>query len=795
MKKWLVPLLLAIVFCIGFMPVKVLADTAEVTYLEYDTVQKKMVEKSITSYSLMSSMGIHSGMNEIGTYGATSYIVVDQDLSYDSSCSVYVEGTVYMILKDGVSLTVNGGFVLDSYSSLIIYGQTEGTGSLTVDKPENIDAIYMKDNTKLKIHGGVINLTGRDYYGGIACELNDHLEVDIYNGTITAIGGNHAAGIGGSRGLDINIYGGIITSVGGEGDEVCAIGECFNPGVLYIEPGLYVMAGIDADHLVYEEDYPSNRNEEKKYCHIEVEPWKLLQDAIASDESFSCDQFKSIVSSGSKLIEIREDIRSYDKGLGALVIPSDANIAIRLNGHKIDRALSRAIADGYVIKVENGGHLTIYDDDNSGKITGGNNLESGGGIYNDGGVLSLILATVDGNKARKGGGIYNNEGSVMLAGAVISNNTASSSGGGIYTKNGSVQTNYINNKITENNANAGGGILNDGGNVSLTSTELSNNTATEYGGAIVASGFVGFTNSTIKECSALLGGGVLVYSGARFEAVGGEIKDCTATGTDACGGAVFVQTGGVATFADNIKISGCSAIKDGGGIYAGDAVGFANAAITDCTVTDGNGAGIYLCNGAHVFLGQAAKITGNKKGTADNNLYVAEGGLVTLGTGADVPAPSTGMNIGVTLENANEFVTNDATGCEGYFTPDDDDYVVVLTADKTLLITLLYTVSFNMNGHGTQISSQNVILGDKAAKPSDPSATGYIFEGWCLNIDGKPAFDFDTEITEDTELIAKWKEVDPLPPTGDTNYIFICLAILMISGCALATAELKRKHN
>lgn len=68
-----------------------------------------------------------------------------------------------------------------------------------------------------------------------------------------------------------------------------------------------------------------------------------------------------------------------------------------------------------------------------------------------------------------------------------------------------------------------------------------------------------------------------------------------------------------------------------------------------------------------------------------------------------------------------------------------------------------YTVSFNMNGHGSSISSQSVLSGGTATRPSpDPTATGYTFGGWyqestCTNI-----WNFSTAITADRILYAKW---------------------------------------
>lgn len=63
-----------------------------------------------------------------------------------------------------------------------------------------------------------------------------------------------------------------------------------------------------------------------------------------------------------------------------------------------------------------------------------------------------------------------------------------------------------------------------------------------------------------------------------------------------------------------------------------------------------------------------------------------------------------------------------------------------------------YTVKFNSDG-GSAVSSQSVVEGGKASKPADPTKDGYTFIGWTL--DGA-TYNFDTKITKEIELTAKW---------------------------------------
>lgn len=66
------------------------------------------------------------------------------------------------------------------------------------------------------------------------------------------------------------------------------------------------------------------------------------------------------------------------------------------------------------------------------------------------------------------------------------------------------------------------------------------------------------------------------------------------------------------------------------------------------------------------------------------------------------------------------------------------------------------TVVFNTNGHGDAISPASVAHGTKVSAPASPSEYGYNFEGWYTDANGNNPFDFDTLITTDITLFAKW---------------------------------------
>ncbi len=77
-----------------------------------------------------------------------------------------------------------------------------------------------------------------------------------------------------------------------------------------------------------------------------------------------------------------------------------------------------------------------------------------------------------------------------------------------------------------------------------------------------------------------------------------------------------------------------------------------------------------------------------------------------------------------------------------------------------------YTVTFNTNG-GTEVSNVKVKRGDKLTAPT-VTKEGYVFEGWYTDSALTIPFDFDTAITKNITLFAKWKEeTKPVDPTPD----------------------------
>jgi|GEM_PF-2447136 Listeria/Bacterioides repeat/M6 family metalloprotease domain len=71
-----------------------------------------------------------------------------------------------------------------------------------------------------------------------------------------------------------------------------------------------------------------------------------------------------------------------------------------------------------------------------------------------------------------------------------------------------------------------------------------------------------------------------------------------------------------------------------------------------------------------------------------------------------------------------------------------------------------YVVSFNSNG-GSAVGSQTITEGNRATLPAAPALNGYTFNGWCADSGLTAWFDFNSAITGNITLFAKWTRIIP----------------------------------
>ena len=105
---------------------------------------------------------------------------------------------------------------------------------------------------------------------------------------------------------------------------------------------------------------------------------------------------------------------------------------------------------------------------------------------------------------------------------------------------------------------------------------------------------------------------------------------------------------------------------------------------------------------------------------------------------------------------------------------------------------------------GSLLPTASVAYGDKIVKPNDPLKQGYTFAGWYADADFAAAWDFNTPVTANTVLYAKWRKAAPPAPeqpehnqpgdnpqTGDAGQAGVPLLIL--SGALAGFAILIRQ--
>lgn len=152
---------------------------------------------------------------------------------------------------------------------------------------------------------------------------------------------------------------------------------------------------------------------------------------------------------------------------------------------------------------------------------------------------------------------------------------------------------------------------------------------------------------------------------------------------------------------------------------------------------------------------------------ATKNLTVSGGSIEAY---ADTVAVAANADGTITIDSKLEII-EPAGGKAGNATIDGENIKAIVDADgnaaKSVKIdykgsVVKYTVSFNMMGHGAQVTSQTVVSGNKATKPADPVADDWMFVGWYTEEEYTNEFNFDTVITKDIELFAKWGQI--LPP-------------------------------
>lgn len=179
--------------------------------------------------------------------------------------------------------------------------------------------------------------------------------------------------------------------------------------------------------------------------------------------------------------------------------------ALKVNSGVVVSLNSLTIKKSFGFGIQNFGTLMTVNS----ALTG-----NGGGIRNNGGILTVLNSTVSENGANYGGGIRNDVGTVTIVNSTFSSNISGQEGGGIYNDDGTLT---ITNSTFSGNRTwyQGGGISNQGGTLTIINSTFSGNyatySATSAGGLSNLGGTFNLINTIIansvssKDCSATNG--------------------------------------------------------------------------------------------------------------------------------------------------------------------------------------------------------------------------------------------------------------------------------------------------
>ena len=213
-------------------------NTSDVKYLDWNTTSKKLEQHVLAenyteiNSNYLATLAENGYKLKAGWYVARDDVIVSQRIK--------VHGHVQLILADDCDLTVNGGIQVQddngnpndgSDNSLTIYGQTNGTGSLSATGSGSNAGI-----------GGTSSSSNSDFPAG---------SITINGGNITANGGSGqmgtgGAGIGGANGGSggiVTINGGVVNATGSGTGAGIGGGSSASGGTIEIAGGTVAASG------------------------------------------------------------------------------------------------------------------------------------------------------------------------------------------------------------------------------------------------------------------------------------------------------------------------------------------------------------------------------------------------------------------------------------------------------------------------------------------------------------------------------------------------------------------------
>lgn len=432
-------------------------------------------------------------------------------------------------------------------------------------------------------------------------------------------------------------------------------------------------------------------------------------------------------------------------------------VTLDLNGFVLRRT-----GEGSVIKVEQGGELTIADSDKDkehkfAQPSGG--LSAGLWELNSNGSETVNGGIITGGKAQKGGGVYVAPGGKlnMTGGSIVG--CQARYGGGVYL---------------DNNDQTG-----EPSEFTMTSSSIIGCTASDYGGGVAVNPKCTFTmnnGSAVRSCTARLGGGVYTNNNGTngpgvFTLRNGAILSCKA---DSWGGGVYNEGSFIM---EDGTIKNCTAGWDGsssGGVFNHREFTMSSGAIGEKDKPDESHVYNNSFTSAIFTISGDAKIYTNVANDSRLNAYGGEiFGDVTNAVYSEYGAVIAGTEGAAGSTEFSGAVTNNETGtiAGGTFTHTVTNNVNTVTNNGgTILggdfskasLSGKLVITFDPNNEGNS-SRQDVVWSKDGATlevpTTEPTKEGHTFEGWYYDNNGvNTEWDFETDRAKYTmTLKAKWK--------------------------------------
>lgn len=466
-----------------------------------------------------------------------------------------------------------------------------------------------------------------------------------------------------------------------------------------------------------------------------------------AEVSTAADLTSALGDSNISKITLEQDIPISD------TLTVNRAVTLDLNGFVLQRT-----GEGSVIKVEQGGELTIAD---SNKNTAHKFAQNTNGLWElvDGSSTSSKTVNggiITGGKAQNGGGVYVAPGGKlhMTGGSIVG--CQAKDGGGVYLDDDS-----------QTDASS---------EFTMTDSSIIGCTASGYGGGVAVNPACKFTmdnDSEIRSCTARLGGGVYTDNSDAngpgvFTLRNGAILSCTANPSDY----LFSQGGGVYNLGAFIMksgtIKGCTAIKERptGGVLNRREFTMSGGMIGKEDKTDESHVYNDATEAAVLTISGAAKIYTNVANDSRLNAYGGEiSGDVTNAVASRYAVITGTEEAAGSTEFSGAVINNKAgTIAGGVFTGSvTNNLGTILGGDfsKASLSGEL-VITFEPN-NGDNSSRREVNWSKDGAKllvpTPDPTKEGYTFEGWYYDNNGvNTKWNFETDKARYTmTLTAQWE--------------------------------------